>query len=471
MALNLLRDAKVYMSLVDTNGTWTAANTWELKVLDGFSFSQSTSTQEVTLNEAGAAPNRGQKIFNTALDPVDFSFSTYVRPYVNTTGASAGTGLVTYDAVTSNSASGLTTFTDYAFDLNVDSGGSVTISFNSGADVTMAGVVSSINEATTGVHVEFQTTQLVFISDTEGGSSAVVVATASTGTDLVATLSAGSAAYAAGVSGSASTTIHTAAEKILWEAITNGGATDRTDKMGVDFSKSNVHELPKYYLYVDVGNAVFEISEAIISSAEIDFSIDGIGMIAWTGQGSTYSVTSAPVAGTDYPNTGEYTAVPTNAGFLKNKLSTITMTGGPADGTYQLGLTAASITIDNGVTFLTPEELGEINRPIGHFTGTRAISGNFTCYLDTDANKSLTLLSDMLTDVVSANPAITNSFTITLNMGGENVPYVSFEMPRAHIVIPSIESEDVVSTSVDFTALGTGLTTTDEMTVSYYAKP
>lgn len=194
-------------------------------------------------------------------------------------------------------------------------------------------------------------------------------------------------------------------------------------------------------------------------------------MIAWTGQGSTYSVTSAPVAGTDYPNTGEYTAVPTNAGFLKNKLSTITMTGGPADGTYQLGLTAASITIDNGVTFLTPEELGEINRPIGHFTGTRAISGNFTCYLDTDANKSLTLLSDMLTDVVSANPAITNSFTITLNMGGENVPYVSFEMPRAHIVIPSIESEDVISTSVDFTALGTGLTTTDEMTVSYYAKP
>jgi len=41
-------------------------------------FSQNTSVDTVTLNEAGAAPVRGQRSFNTALEPVDFSFSTYI---------------------------------------------------------------------------------------------------------------------------------------------------------------------------------------------------------------------------------------------------------------------------------------------------------------------------------------------------------------------------------------------------------
>ena len=93
MALTLTRDAKVYMSTVNTG--WDTTNTWEIKVLDGFSFSQSTSTQEVTLNEAGASPNRGQKIFNTALDPVDISFSTYVRPYVETAQPNPGYQVIT----------------------------------------------------------------------------------------------------------------------------------------------------------------------------------------------------------------------------------------------------------------------------------------------------------------------------------------------------------------------------------------
>ena len=351
MALNLLRDAKVYMSTVATG--WSTANTWEVKVLDGFSFSQSTSTQEVTLNEAGAAPNRGQKIFNTALDPVDFSFGTYVRPYMDT----------------------------------LD---------------------------------------------------------------------------------------HACAESVLWDALTNGGVNTggvATSKLTIDFSNSNAHELPKYYLYILINDSLFVISEAIINSAEVDFSIDGIGMINWTGQGSTYDVTSTPVAGTHSPNPAtEVTLVPTTASFLKNKLSTITMTGGPAAGTYTLGLTSASITIDNGVTFLTPEELGVVNKPIGHFTGTRAISGSFSCYLDTAANHSMALLSDMLTDVNGSTPTVTNSFNIVLSMGGASGIRVAFNMPKAHIVIPQIESEDVISTSIEFTALGTGLTTTDEMTIDYYAE-
>jgi len=475
MALTLSRDAKVYLSTVSVG--WTTANTWELKVLDGFSFSQSTSTQEITLNEAGAAPNRGQKVFNTALDPVDFSFSTYVRPYQEAAATTPGTQDITFgNTVTYGTDTGLTASTDYDFSINVDGGGVTPLVISTGAGTTtIAALITLLNDAlvggSQGASVDFHAGNLRFVSDTAGATSTIAI-TATVGGDddlfdVAQMTGVGTVTISAAADGSASATNHTCAEKVMWDAITNGGAQATPGAMNVDFANSNVHELPKYYLYIDTGSAQYRMTEAIVNAAEIDLSIDGIGMIAWTGQASFYDIvtpaTTPSVAGTDY------LAVPSTASFLKNKLSTITMTGGPASGTYNLGLTSATVSIDNGTTFLTPEELGEVNKPIGHFTGTRSITCSFACYLDTDTNKSMTLLSDMLADVNSADPDVTNSFVIQLNMGGAVAPFVSFEMPRAHIVIPQIESEDVISVSIEATALGTGLTTTDEMTVSYYA--
>ena len=86
MALNLLRNSRVfYTTNLDSSGAvatsgFTVSNTRELQVLDGFSFSQNTGQETVTVNEAGAAPTRGQRSFNTSLEPVDWSFSTYIRP-------------------------------------------------------------------------------------------------------------------------------------------------------------------------------------------------------------------------------------------------------------------------------------------------------------------------------------------------------------------------------------------------------
>jgi hypothetical protein len=89
MALNLLRNSRVFYTTklnssgqVDTSGH-TTATTREIQVLDGFSFSQNTGQETITVNEAGAAPVRGQRSFNTSLEPVDFSFSTYIRPKYN----------------------------------------------------------------------------------------------------------------------------------------------------------------------------------------------------------------------------------------------------------------------------------------------------------------------------------------------------------------------------------------------------
>jgi hypothetical protein len=86
MALNLIRNSRVYYTTNLTSAGqvaatgFTTANTQQIQVQDGFSFSQNTGQETVTTNEAGAAPIRGQRSFNTSLEPVDWSFSTYIRP-------------------------------------------------------------------------------------------------------------------------------------------------------------------------------------------------------------------------------------------------------------------------------------------------------------------------------------------------------------------------------------------------------
>ena len=89
MAFFFSRDTKVFMKWAyDSNNTAL----YELPVLDGFSFSQSTNTSEVTLSEAANSSGyskRGRAMFTDSFAPAEWSFSTYVRPTTSDTGAAA----------------------------------------------------------------------------------------------------------------------------------------------------------------------------------------------------------------------------------------------------------------------------------------------------------------------------------------------------------------------------------------------
>lgn len=84
MAINLSRNTRLWVSTVDKDGTHTPANTFEIPVQDGYSLSQSVSSSDVTVEEAGPVPTRGSKRFNDTLDPVEWSFTTYNTPYLET---------------------------------------------------------------------------------------------------------------------------------------------------------------------------------------------------------------------------------------------------------------------------------------------------------------------------------------------------------------------------------------------------
>ncbi len=83
MAINLSRNTKLFISTVKSTlqADHSPADTIEIQIKDGYSFSQDAASQTITLSEAGDSPIRGQKIFTTARNPAEVSIPAYARPY------------------------------------------------------------------------------------------------------------------------------------------------------------------------------------------------------------------------------------------------------------------------------------------------------------------------------------------------------------------------------------------------------
>jgi hypothetical protein len=406
MAFSLSRNAKLYVSTSQTIAAMTNANTWEVPVLDGFSFTAATATQEIEISEAGAAPTRGQQVFTTAIEPVDWSLQAYMRPRFNTLNTQVdAVERILWEALASAPTSTIGT--------NADGG---------------AGGASTRNEGSAG-------------------------------------------------------------------------------GLAIDFDNSNVNELLQLSMLFNLGtNAApvwYHITGAVVDTAEVDFAIDAIASISWGGFGTrvlevqdtadlaTLTTLLANANGdwldTAFPDgTPGYLAAPTGVqACIRNKLSTVTLVGKSGTAyanTYDIALTGGTLSIANNITFLTPEALGVVNNPCGHFTGQRVVSGNMTAYLKTGGtNDTADLMNDVITHSntpgVGADPT---DFELTINVGGGtpgspyNTPIVQFLMAGTHLVIPTINIEDVVSLDIPFNALPySGATpdanATNELVVTYYA--
>ena len=87
MALFFQRDATLKVYPNDRDGVFNTTNdkAYQIPLLEGFSFRQSTNSSEITLSEMESTTGdsrRGRKMFNDSLAPVEWSFSTYLRPYL-----------------------------------------------------------------------------------------------------------------------------------------------------------------------------------------------------------------------------------------------------------------------------------------------------------------------------------------------------------------------------------------------------
>lgn len=285
-----------------------------------------------------------------------------------------------------------------------------------------------------------------------------------------------------------------AAEEALWanlvaaNAFTAGttswasGVTRAATTLDFDFAQSNKTTLGTFDLYFVLGaskvaglnyaasdaTTIYKVEGCVVNEAAINFEIDGISMISWSGMGKLISEVASYDA-----SAAIRTGLTSTSNMIRNRLTALELTTAgtaPFVASYDLTLTGGSITISNNITFLTPETLGVVNTPLGHVTGTRSVTGSFTAYLDEKTNGTIDLVEDLL----SATSLITNSFGMKFYVGGKasadtpTGPGILFDMPQCHLEIPSINNDDVIGVELNFTALPSTISGTNEISKVRY---
>ncbi len=259
---------------------------------------------------------------------------------------------------------------------------------------------------------------------------------------------------------------------------TNTVSAAANGTMNVTFSESNRVLLGEAtYTFVvneatTTGGINYQITNGVLNEASIDFDLEGLATISWSGMGST--LTETTTGGTDNAPLVRtatnciYEGVDATNNFIANKLTTVTLdptnsqTGLP-DAAYTIALTGGNITFSNNISFLTPEELSVINTPFRHVTGARSISGSLTCYLDEAGAHS----ADLFQDLSEATSLLTNEFALNVSVGGATAPKAVFSLPRAHLGVPTHSIEDIISLEITFDALPSDFDSADEASITY----
>lgn len=489
MALNLIRNARMFFTTnVDaTTGAipgsgFTNANTFEIQVLDGLSFSQATTTENITVNEAGDSPIRGQRQFNTALDPAEITFSTYIRPHkLNETGALPAWS-ASFAKVDPNGAN----------DTLGDGTGGTAIATAYGPNTFIyADAPSGAGSRTARFAPIFNTSnELIGVSMLDAGAGYSSLPNVYI-VDPDLTAETGTAEVAITLSGSLTTGTNIVPEEyVLWEAFATGlgassGWTAGSSSSTISFANSSKNQLKRFGMIIILDATSYLVDNCSLDQASIDFGLDAISTIAWTARGTELRAADTNITANSSSFTaglsGSFKPKITTAHFLANKLSTVGIssitrggvTVGDSATTYTLALTGGNITFANNITYLTPANLGVVNKPVTYFTGTRAISGSLNCYLNTGSNNSFDLMSDMLAQSTTNTQP---SFDVELNIGGNNLAPVRMKIDLDSCVfsIPTINTEQVVSQTLNFTAQGSDaseydLAATNEAVITYYA--
>ncbi len=486
MAVNLIRNSRVFFTTnVDSYGRvkigdqkgssqFTTTNTWEIQVLEGLTFSQNTTQDTVTLNEAGAAPSRGQRSFNTALQPVDFSFSTYVRPYNDTTNSK----ITAEERVLWNAFGGVKDLTQ-ATAAWKETSSAATMSF-----------------ANSNVH-QLQTFGLIIIFDNTAyalDNCALDTATLDFGIDAIAAVQwAGKASNirpltdlkadngtttvtfsgldVANATEYVDATFSSLASNATITFTTGAGGTDTFAFTNTSGATLSAYDVAAAFAGIALGgsgtssngtygtNGLSNYYTLAADGAVVRFVASGTGDVTPNLSVSSGATLVNTAGGSEVADVAKAKNV--TARYITNKLSTLVLNDGINDfintgtpgTTYSVALTGGQITFNNNLTYLTPANLATVNLPITYFTGTRAITGNVTAYLKTGTNETAKLLKDML---LAASTTVDPKYTINVQLGGPstNLTGVEIKLPAAMLQIPQINTAQVISTTINFTAQG-----------------
>jgi len=550
------RDTRMFVQFRNTtDNTEAAANlgkgaVWEIPILDGYSFSQTTNTSEITLAEmesSAGISRRGNRMFTDSLAPAEWSFSTYIRPFiskqVNSDTVERADTAAEVHAVEEALWAGMLgadTYNSYAWTraTNAVSGPVATpgsanmpiVIAESNRSALHSFVIyflvdtatsnplvyrmpeSVVNEASIDFDVDGIATinWSGFSKEIQDVSGSVVLATTAPGNG--ATTKDGSGIALGDIfidtdSGRSFNLINTVAStclvtKAIDEATTStlNFIRNRLTAVDIEAAESADKVAGTFPGSIATVSAVDQTNDVITFSAAHNLSTgDQVNMSGFasgtTAGGSAINgqhlfVRVGDETGT-YAGTANATTEITLFGTkaqaenLGNATGKVVLAGSAysgtagrvANGKYSLTLTGGNFTMGNNITYLVPEELGAINKPIEHVTGSRSSGGSATCYLTLeDADNSSGTSRQFFNDLVGtgAMAKVVNKFKVTMHIGGSAAtgntadPALKIEFPTAHISVPTHAIEDVISLEVEYTALPTDFGTADEITAITY---
>ena len=281
---------------------------------------------------------------------------------------------------------------------------------------------------------------------------------------------------------------HHEVSEALWAMffgqIVKDGLTSTTSSLSILQTEANKATVGVFDLYFVLGASqatnrnystgagtadqmVYKIEGCSVGEASFDFDLDGIATVNWSGNGKL--ITEHAGLNMEAQTDVIYEGVTTTNGFIRNRVSDLTITGdstvgGGSGQTYLTTLTGGNITMSNNLTYLTPETLGVVNKPLGHVAGTKSIGGNFTCYLDNAGVTSVELYEDL----VEVSQDIQNVFDLTFDIGAgvgitPVVPHCKIQMQQCHLEIPTHSIEEVISMETNFHALPSTFDALDEI--------
>lgn len=225
-----------------------------------------------------------------------------------------------------------------------------------------------------------------------------------------------------------------------------------------NFGTSNLSAMPDNWNVVfafedGTNKQYFRLNKAVVNSASIDFDIDGIATISWSGFAADLEDASQLSPNVPANLAGAITTGTTGSeNFIRNRISTVSLnrTDASPNDTYSVVLTGGSFSVENNITYLTPEELGNVNQPLANITGARTITGSLNCYFDNDQANSKS--GELFADLVADTSTVRNVFDMAVNVGGEtaSTPRLALDLPTAHLEIPVINVEDLLTLEVTF---------------------
>lgn len=265
---------------------------------------------------------------------------------------------------------------------------------------------------------------------------------------------------------------------LLWHGLSTGAAVNLASANGVfqnatnlvvNFKDNGYHELAMLNIYILTDSSWSVIRNCQVGQAEVNVDIDDIGRVTWSGNGTRLETLSAQPFDPKTIGIDDALYAKIQSSYIKNKLTILKLKNNATGGkTYNIPITGGSFTMNNNVTYLTPNIMSRVDVPIGSFTGSFELTGSLTAYMNDAANGSIQLYKDLVSNLKAVN-----DFEVAIILGGEYDtarPAAVLVAKHANLNIPSIETDDVLGVSIEFKAIPTQMDAGDEGYLGFSSK-